>query len=240
MTKHIHERQSESGNVIFFILLGVVLLGLVTIALQAGGDKGANIDRETLAVKIKEVREQSQDLERGVIFIIQNGVSDNDIRFAHPNAPTQYGDIDDDPGDPPQYTFQLFHRKGGGVEYRSPPTGITNSQVNWEFYGHTALPDVGTDAPELIAVIPDVTDAFCAKINEVNGFSESTEPEDTGSGEDNCINGGVSNRFGDIKQYADPPNTVDVVSFSSVTQPLEGCVLCEGGEKEFFHVLLAR
>lgn len=240
MSEPAHSRQSESGNVIYFILLGVVLLGLVTIAVQSGGDKGANIDREQLSLRIKQVREQSQDLERGLMFIMQNGISETDIRFAHPDAPGNYGSIDDDPGDPPQYTFQMFHRLGGGVEYRQPPPGITNSSVNWEFFGHSALPDVGTDAADLIAVIPDVTDEFCTKINETNGFAAGVQPEDTGSGADNCLNGGGGKRFSDSNLYADPPNTVDVVSFSSVRPSMEGCVLCEGGEKVFFHVLLAR
>jgi hypothetical protein len=240
------KRNTESGSVIFFILLGVVLIGLVTAAIQAGGGKGSNIDREQLILKIKQVREQSQEFERAVAFILRNGVSESDIRFAYTSAPVQYGNIDDNPGTPAQYTFQVFHRLGGGSEYRPPPNGLTNTAVDWEFYGHTHFPGVGEDPTgneqaELIAVIPDVTDEFCNEINRINGFDTSTQPEDGGASQVDCIHGGSTVRFGPGAQFQATPNTVDTGTFSGVTGAMEGCLQCATDtKKHYFHILLAR
>ena len=58
-------RPSESGNILFYILLAIVLIGLVAVALR-GGNEGANIDKETLTIRASEVKQYASELERGV------------------------------------------------------------------------------------------------------------------------------------------------------------------------------
>jgi hypothetical protein len=228
MTKH----HSESGNAVFFILLGIVLIGLVTAAIRSGGDGNSNIDREETLVNASRVKQYASELERAVVFILTSGTSEEDIRFAHGDAPSDYGNINTNP------QMQVFHPQGGGAEYKMAPEGI-NDGSPWEFYGHTNLPEVGSDQAELIAVLPNVTDTFCRQINKMDGYDPATTPTDTGAGADNCLNSGALHRFNDTAQYTTIPNTADDTTFS-VKPAMEGCVKCSAGGNHFFHVLHVR
>ena len=96
---------SESGNVIFFILLAVVLIALVTAAIRESGQSANGVDREALAISESQVRQYASELERGVTFIINNGAGESDIRFAWTDASSDYGDVTVNP------PFQIFSAK---------------------------------------------------------------------------------------------------------------------------------
>jgi hypothetical protein len=221
---------SESGNVIFFILLAVALIALVTAAVRGGGESSGNVDREALAISESQVRQYASELERGVTFVLHNGASESDIRFAYADAPSDYGDITVNP------QFQIFSAKGGGAEYRLPPGGV-NDGSGWEFYGNTALPNAGSARAELTAVLPHVTDDFCRKVNAADGYDASLTLADSGV----CLEAGGAGRFNDSTQYDDAgPNTVDTATFPALKPAMEGCATCTDGSHHFFHVLIAR
>lgn len=220
---------SAHGNVLFIILIAIALIGALTLAIQGSGTQDANIDRETLILRVSEVQRYGSELERGVTFIMQNGFSESDIRFSHPEAHADYGDLsaDSDKRD------QLFDREGGAAKYRDPPPSINDGSA-WEFYGHTALADVGSDAAELIAVLPNVTQAFCDAVNGTVGYA--AQPEDSST----CINGGAAERFDAGVQFDSSPNTTEEATFS-VKPARQGCVECTSDSSlHFFHVLMGR
>ena len=239
---------SQSGNVLFVILIALALLGALSAAVMNSSDgENANIDSETLSIRLSEVQRYASELERGIQFIIQNGVSESDIRFAHLNAPSVYGDLsaDLDKGD------QVFHRDGGGAAYRDPPDRI-NDGTAWQFYGGSDLPSVGSDRADLIAVLPNVNPQFCEAVNVANGHAATLNDVGTaaasGTNAGACIYMGVSEgHFGDSTQFYTTPNTVDEATFaqdpntSVARTALQGCVLCaRDSEYHFYHVLLAR
>jgi hypothetical protein len=237
-------RRTESGNMLFIILIAIALIGLLTAAIQmTSRPEGANIDRETLAVRASEVQRYASELERGILFIMQNGASEMDVRFAHPNAPSDYGDITDTP------QFQIFAREGGGASYSEPPEDI-NDLSPWEFSASTAVPGVGSDKADLVAVLPRVSQLLCDRLNELAGQSA---PTDSGSGAasganpGDCISTGVPGYFSDTRQFYDVPNTMDTASFTQDPQTsaprtaLQACVKCQrDDENYFYHVLMAR
>lgn len=223
--------QTESGNVLLIVLLAIVLLGVLTAAIQQTSQTAASIDNETLILRAAEVKRTAAEMERGVNFIMQGGLSETDIRFAHPDAHNDYGDLSADT----DKTDQLFDRVGGGVTYPAPPENINDGSA-WEFYGNTALPEVGTDAAELVTVLPNVTVEFCRKMNEGLGYDLATQPQDSGA----CIYGGSGARFDDATQFSGTPNTVTAASFS-LKPSMQGCVECtSGGTYHYFYVLMAR
>ncbi len=225
-----HKVNNENGNVLIIILLAIVLIGALTVAIQGTSKQNAHIDNETLILRISEVQRYAAELERGITFIMQNGFSESDIRFSHPNANSDYGDL---PADADK-SDQLFDREGGAAKYRLPPKNI-NDGSQWEFYGHTALPEAGSNAAELIAVLPNVTLSFCKKINSIIGY-DATQLSDDGT----CINGGTAERFNDTNQFSALPNTVTAATFS-LKPSMQGCVLCTSDNSfNFFHVLMAR
>jgi len=238
---HVHEtRLSESGNLLFIILLAVVLIGTLTAVITQSGDgDGATIDNENLAIKVSEVQRFGSELERGILFLMQNGISESDIRFAHPDNNADYGDLTADP----DKSDQMFHIDGGGATFREPPSGI-NDGSSWEFYGTTRIPSVGTDRADLIVLLPNVTEAFCRKVNDVNGYGAliTILLEDDAT----CINSGAGGRFDAGTQFSGAPNTVADGTFpqNGVTgeaQPTpQGCVTCDDKTHHFYHVIMAR
>lgn len=220
---------SENGNVLFIILLAIGLIGALTLAIHGTGQQGQNIDRETLLIRVTEIQRYASELERGVRFVLENNYSETDIRFAHPNAHSDYGDLAADS----DKTDQVFDREGGGARYRPAPSGINDGSA-WEFYGHTSFAHAGSDEAELIAVLPNVTQAFCDAANASIGYD--AQPEDSGT----CVNGGATARFDAGTQFFSSPNTTVETSFS-VKPSLRGCVECTGdGSLHYYHVLLSR
>ena len=223
-------KRTQSGNVLIVILLAIVLIGALTAAIQGTSQQSAHIDNETLMLRASEVQRYASELERGITYIMQNGFSESDIRFSHPDAHSDYGDLsaDTDKSD------QMFSREGGAAQYRPPPDGVNDGSA-WEFYGHTALPDVGSDAAELVAVLPNITQEFCEKINSLSGY-DSTQPEDSAA----CLYDGATSRFDNGTQFASSPNTVTTATFS-VKPSMQGCLQCTSDSSyHFFHVLMAR
>lgn len=243
-----HISHSESGNILIMILVAIVLIGVLTAAIQSSSrQEGSTIDEEALIIRTTEVQRYASELERAVNYIMQDGKSESDLRFAHPNfTHSDYGDLSADP-DP---SDQVFHMSGGAAEFRDPPDGI-NDGSEWEFYGGTHIPGMGTGRAELIAVLPNVTQAFCDRINQING--QTGTPADTGasaaSGADpgSCLHIGALGRFDDAQQFYTTVNTVDDTTFEDAPESTEAapapqaCVVCTlDSENHFYHVLLVR
>lgn len=256
--KYFPNRNAERGNVLFMILIAIVLIGLLTAAIQTTSrPDGNNIDKETLVIRATEVQRYASELERAVRFIMENGKSEVDVRFAHPNANSDYGDLsaDTDKSD------QVFAREGGAANYRDPPDGINDGSA-WEFYGGTHIPGVGrSDRAELVAVLPHITQAFCDKINEINeqdgSVLDTGSTAASGSSPGNCVNIGALGRFDDARQFYTTINTMDETDASFEHDPntdaprpaMQACVTCSvdtdsdgstADELHFYHVLMAR
>lgn len=240
------------------VLLAVALIGFLTVAVQnSGQNNNSNIDDETLIIRASEVQRYASELERAARFALQNGVSQDDIRFAHPDNHPDYGDLAAD-GDPRE---QVFHREGGGANYRNPPSGINDGSA-WEFYAGTHIPGIGRDdRTDLVVVLPHVTQDFCDTINRING--QDGIPEDpgtaaaSGTSPGECVNLGELGRFDDSQQFYANVNSMDeaATSFehdpntSAVRPALQACVTCSADtnsangandERHFYHVLFAR
>ena len=222
-------KDHESGNIIFIILLAIALIGLVTAALRSGGLESAGIDREELTIKVAQVRQHAAEIERAVAFVLSNSISEADLSFAHPDAPSDYGTY----GTTPQ--AEIFNPQGGAAVWREAPSNILlTSSGHWEFYGATSIPGAGTDKADLIAVLPDVSKAFCDQINDING-QVSAQPTDPAG----CVNGGAADRFQGAASFSAVPNTMDTTTFA-ILPAMEACVQCADGKYHYYHALVVR
>lgn len=241
------DRDGERGNMLFMILIAVALIGLLTAAIMGSSHtESASIDKETLAIRASEVQRHAAEYERAVMFITNNGKSESAIRFAHPAASSDYGDL----GADTDKTDEVFAPEGGGATYHEPPAGI-NDGSKWEFYGGTAVPGAGSSRADLVAVLPNVTQQFCDKINDLNGQPHTLTDTGTGaaggSSPGDCIYGGAAARFGDTHQFYNSPNTMNEATFTqnpnsgAAGTALEACVKCSiDGQNHFYHVLMSR
>ena len=233
MQDKLNNDRNESGSLLLYILIGIVLLGVLTIALRNSGGGSENIDKEDLVLKFNQIQNYGAELSSAVSGLLSNKTSEADIRFAHPDAATDYGTITTNP------TEQVFGKTGGKANYRQPPLNV-NDGSSWEFYGTTHISQVGSDRAELIAVLPNVTQEFCNVINSQLGFTKGTQPADSSTGTTpDCVEGGSSDRFaGSFNDLS--PNILDAASFSRLPA-MQACVYCASGATyNYYYVLMAR
>lgn len=168
--------KNQSGNMFVYILGAIFLLGILLVALRSGYQPGAGIDAEANILKVSQVRKYGSELERGVNFILQNGQSESDVRFAHVSNPG-YGT----PGDTP--ARQVFETAGGNAERKAPPSGIQTSLTQWVYTGANDVSGVGSSSSDLIAILPNVTKDFCTAMNDSASIPNTAgnPPADSGS-----------------------------------------------------------
>jgi hypothetical protein len=223
--------RGQSGNVLFYILIAIVLIAAVTVAMKRGGGEGSNIDNEQAVIAASQVKQYASSLERGVDIMLHNGISESDIRFAYPDAPAAYGTITDKP------ERQEFAKEGGAVDYQSAVNNANDGSA-WEFYATSHAPETGApDKAALMAVLPNIDEAVCRKINAMIGYTE--QPVDDGA----CVYTGATGRFAGSYDDSGGANTFDETTFS-VKPATEACVRCGATASDYtyhyYHVLIAR
>ncbi len=224
---------ANSGNILIYILGAIFLMGMLIVALKGSFQEGTGIDAEKTALLVGQVQRYGAELERGVRYVQQNGYSETEIRFAHPNAESAYGLITDIPA------RQIFDPQGGGVEWKAPPAGLQLIVTPWIFNGGSTVEGVGStctasSCSDLVALLMNVTKDFCLHVNNsVSIINPSgNPPQEAGS-----VN---TTRFSGTFSYATDirDNTNHLRSKS------EGCF--EGGSNppngtyHYYRVLLAR
>lgn len=224
----------QSGNMLIYILGAIFLLGLLIVLVKGSFQEGIGIDGEKLVIAASRTQQYAGELERGVAYVLQNGTSESDMRFAHPDALAAYGIYSD-------ITSMVFSPSGGGVEYQTPIAGI-NDGTKWQFFGTTHFTDIGTDTAgsqkaELVAVLPHVTQAFCNQINrnvkQVIDLALVTDP---------ALNGCVykpGSEFAGTFVSGVSINLLDDTKLSSVPAR-EACVKCSDSTYNYYRVLMAR
>lgn len=225
---------AEQGSILLYVLLGIVLLGALTLALRNTGGGGAqNIDKETMILSANQVQKTGSDISAAINTLLSNGSSESELRFAHPSAASEYGVITNTPDQ------QIFGKSGAKANYPNVPVGI-NDGSNWEFVATSRIPQIGSDRAELTAVLPKVTKEFCETINAQLGFKASTQATDnvTGTTPD-CVTGTSTDRFtGSFNDLS--PNLMDATTFSRLPA-LQACVYCASDSSyNYYYVLLAR
>ncbi len=222
-----------AGNILIYILGAIFLMGLLIVSLKGSFQEGTGIDPEKTALLVGQVQRYGAELERGVAYVLRNGYSETDIRFAHPNASSAYGDITDIPA------RQVFAPEGGGVEWRNPPSGIQTTPTPWLFSGNGAIEGVGTTDPctgyvckELTAILGNVTKEFCLQMNQKIGVPNTggNPPKDSGTFDTTTTFAGNFGNGGNIGP----------ASFGFSEGCIEGDSSPSTGTYHYYRVLLAR
>jgi len=169
---------NEKGNVLWFILIGIVLLGILTGILSRGSssvDQSGNI--EQIRIKAGQIMRFAKGIESAVQDMQLRGISENEISFENGTTAVDYTNANCDAAADQQYPdCQIFHAKGAGLTYRDPPTG-TNDGSEWIFTSAnnvgTAAGPVGTTAAitgnDLIMLMPGANASLCIQINRELG-----------------------------------------------------------------------
>ncbi len=166
MSKSSRNRQAERGSALFYILIGIVLFAALSYSVSSmmSGGSAESIGQEQAKLFGGEVLDYGRAL-RGAIqdMKISNGCGETEISF-ETGGLTGYTNGTNT-------SCQVYHNNGGDMNYIKPATEITAS--DWIFVGSNIVAGVGTAAPDLIAILPNIKKSICDDINLSSGLASA-------------------------------------------------------------------
>lgn len=229
-----NDRRSESGNVLFLILIAVALFAALSYAVtQSTRSGGGDASKETNLVNAAGITQYPASVKTAITrMVISSSIDPDDLLF---DTPSTFGTLltADQPN-------AVFYPAGGGATYVEAPASVmqTNAAGVWHFNGENQVENIGTynatlDATnaDLIAFLPNVKKAVCDSIHAKLGLS--VVPAD-------ITNSAALDIASDMDK-ADPNidaggGTIDATAL--VGQP-QGCFI-QSGNYVYYHVVAER
>ncbi len=228
-------RQAESGNVFFYIFLGIALLAALSYAVANGGRATVqNLSDDRLNLVAAEVISYGDTVTKTVSQLRLRGTQLTELSFANAFLSTgEYGTYNNDPSN------EVFNPSGGAVVYTDPPSDAVTAVVDWQFLANNEVELIGTtpndaSGSDLIMALPSVRQNVCIKINELLGVSNpaGAPPTDGDIDEDNKFEPGAT-PFGYDETVGDED--------SALEGQREACFEETGdGEYVYYKVLIPR
>lgn len=162
--KNMDKRKNERGNALFFILIGVVLFAALsyTVGNMMRGGNAETIADEKAGLYADEILDYGRILRQAVQGVkISGGCLDGEISFETAGL-TGYTNGTNT-------ACQVFNSNGGDINYIKINSAVTSS--DWVFTGTNIVDSVGTAAPDLVAILPDIKLSICEAINETSGIT---------------------------------------------------------------------
>jgi hypothetical protein len=179
------EFNTESGNVLFLILIAVALFAALSYAVTSSTNSGGgNANDESTLVNSASITQYPAGIKTAMIRMqVSRGVAtpaadsdltDGDDGFLF-NKPADFDDVQT----ADEYRA-VFHPNGGGASYVSAASGVLTEGAagDWLFNMDFEVEDIGTTAAgipgnDIIAFLPDVTSSICDRLNEEVGIAST-------------------------------------------------------------------
>ncbi len=168
-------KKSESGNVLFLILIAVALFAALSyVVTQSTRSGGGSTEREKNILSSAQMTQYPTALRTSLVRMILGGTGLEQIGF---NIP---GDTDFDAMVTANQTNLLvFHPAGGGATYQEAPASLsptpTGAALEWHFNPVFRVPGVGIDTDgtgnDVIAFLPGVSAGICKQGNDELGVT---------------------------------------------------------------------
>ena len=182
-------KNSQSGNVLFYILIAVALLAALSFAVAISGRGNmAGITDDKARILASELIDYANTVSAATTQLRLRGIRETDLCFDEPQWPAPYNNpsCSDD-------ATKIFHPSGGGVTWAriaKDSTDVTGSPDRlWHIYGDNEIDGVGmtcgaASCAELILVADELQQNVCIKINELLGVNNPSAlpPVDTEMG----------------------------------------------------------
>ncbi|MDY0029343.1 MAG: hypothetical protein RBR86_05295 [Pseudobdellovibrionaceae bacterium] len=180
---------SQSGNVLFLILIAVALFAALSFAVSntMRGNQTSGITQEKEKINTAYLHQFPSILNQTIMRMrMSEGVLPEELSFAFPGN-TDYGTFGS------ESEHEVFHPQGGGLPYQAPPDSI-NDGSDWIFNGDLEIENVGTTGgtssnTELLAILIGIPESLCRYINYDLTSIMQTPPSVTVSGETNKYTG---------------------------------------------------
>ena len=223
--KNAHKQNTQNGNVLFLILIGVALFAALSYAVTSSTrSSGGNANSEKDGLYAAAITQYGTAVSVAVQRMnLSNNCSDTEISFE-----TNLSDYNFVHSPPTRNECKLFHPSGGGIAYQVPAAWLEDPAA-WsrkEFWasGSYEFEHVGTQEPDLTIEIRGLKESVCNEINKKLGVQEPTI---------NYFNGWSEDFNGIYNPY---PST-------GFTGPMSGCFF--NGEPDvqtyvYYQIVLAR
>lgn len=254
-TTHYNKRSGESGNVLFLILIAVALFAALSYAVtQSTRSGGGSTEREQALLGSSAMTQYPTALRTSVIRMILGGTGAEQILFNPPS--NSFG------GETTSEAL-VFHPEGGGAVYQTGQSDVLDvgSTGTWYFNAQWEVTGIGLDGAggaDVIAFLPDVSDAVCRRVNEELGLDltsctqTTTGIPDLLTAEDGTnftvvaeqmqtvtFDGSTVQATGGIPDPA--PNTLEADGCNALNGQASACVFDDDNTRNIFYsVLLER
>lgn len=176
--------KDESGNVLFFILIGVALYAALSFTITRS-DTNSNLDAQTAYANANKIMQYGADVKQGVSRVrAQNGCAIEQVSFDPPPFDgSVYGGGYVNSNSPGDNRCHVFSSEGGNVTFKDPPSewldGVNTSSFGYgELFvtGNTCVAHVGSSPAtgcnassdgideDLILFIPYIQEEICQYI----------------------------------------------------------------------------
>lgn len=180
---------SQSGNVLFIILIAVALFAALSFAVSSTmrSNQTTGIAQEKEKVNTAYLHQFPSALNQTIMRMrMSEGIQPEELIFAFPGN-TDYGTF----GTVPDH--EVFHPQGGGLPYQAPPDNV-NDGSSWIFNGDLEIDNIGTTGgtsnnTELLAILTGIPENLCRYINYDITDVMQDPPSITVSGETNKFTG---------------------------------------------------
>ncbi|MGB0719015.1 MAG: hypothetical protein ACPGRX_00990 [Bdellovibrionales bacterium] len=169
------ERCGESGNVLFYILIAVVLLAALSYAVSQSGRSGQKLGSERARILASDILEYSGVIGKAVAQLRLRGCTETQISFENTGV-SGYTNATA----PSNESCHVFSVNGAGVTYNAPLTDVLESSLSgntfygeWLISGANETTDVGTGAADLVLALPFLKESICTQINKMTGHGKS-------------------------------------------------------------------
>lgn len=175
--------KTESGNVLIFILIGIFLLGGLTVLLtRTGTDTEETGSNEQATVAATRILRATSGMKSAVHQMLSRGCSESGLSFETPEWP-RYANT----SAPSDKSCHLFDPKGGAIDYQFLPESYINTAYSaapyygyWVFMGRICIDNIGPyggddcktsveNPNELLVVASFVRKDICMALNRILG-----------------------------------------------------------------------
>ena len=180
LDKNDTKRETESGNVIIWILLTIALLAALTFTFTQSSRTSTTMLTEEIADSMaRHLLSFSNDVKQAVRRLRLRGCDETEISFENSILGFNYTN----PNSPSDNSCHVFDINGGGLQVPTLPETIFDLTHNnlsatynvagvFYFRGNTLITDLKTANPELLFYAPYINRDVCFAINDLLGTAE--------------------------------------------------------------------
>lgn len=227
--------KKESGNALWFILIAIGLLALLTVSLTRGGSSSNETGNfEQNQIVASEILTYAKSIENAVQSLLARGCSENEISFEN-NIVAGYENTTAPRTDKSCHVFDV---DGAGLTYEAPKTKWLDSTHSAEaeyrnilFVGTNQVKNLRNDSrDDLLFMVNWLSNDVCAAINRTI-FSDSTITEDLSDFDMTKFNGGFDTEV----------DTIDLSATPAHDGAMSACFTSQtSGGNHFYHAIHPR